>query len=91
MENNKCPKLDNFCYVCGHIVTKRGQLDPKKLITEEFKTAYCHYFDEADLSGSNFTPNSVCKTCYNTLIMWIHGKGGQLYFMKPVIWVEDPT
>lgn len=91
MENNKCPKLDNFCYVCGHIVLKKNKHDRKNLFTEELKKAYCDFFDEADLSGSNFTPNTVCKMCYNTLVNWIHGRGATLSFMKPVIWVEDTT
>lgn len=91
MENNKCPYLDEYCYVCGHIVRKIQKKDRKNLFTEQFKTAYCNYFDEADLSGANFTPNTVCNSCYTILLKWIQGKSRKFSFMKPVIWVEDTT
>ena len=73
MENNKCPNLDEFCYVCGHIVRKIQKKDRTNLFTEQFKTAYCNYFDEADSSGANFTPDTVCYSCYTTLLKWLHG------------------
>lgn len=91
MENNKCPKIDDFCYVCGHVVPRVEKQERKKFFSEDFKLAYTHYFDETDTSGEDFTPNTVCKSCYTVLIGWLHKKNVSLPFSKPVIWINDPN
>lgn len=91
MENNKCPKLNEFCYVCGHIVPKVGKKERKNLLTPEFSFAYTQYFDEVDTSGEDFTPNTVCSNCYSNILNWFHRRRGHLPFAKPVIWVKDPN
>lgn len=91
MDNSVCPKINEFCYVCGHIVPKIDSHDRKILFTTDFKTAYYHYFDEPDLSDADFTPNTVCTNCYKTLLNWLHKKEAHFSFTKPVIWAKDPT
>ncbi|CAH0555758.1 unnamed protein product [Brassicogethes aeneus] len=91
MENSKCPKINNFCYVCGHMVLKKEEKELISLFSADFTKAYEHYFNETDSSGEDFTPNTVCKMCYNTLVNWIHKKGAQLPYVKPIIWIKDPT
>lgn len=90
MENIKCPKLNEFCYVCGHIVVKIDEKERKNLFSAEFLKAYCEYFDEPDLTAKDYTPNTVCKKCYITLLDWKHLKEVNFPFIKPVIWVKDP-
>jgi len=87
MQNNRCPNIDYFCLVCGHIVPKVEL--KKQLITAEFKLAYTRYFDEPDLSGEDYTPNTVCKSCYNRLLDWCHQRCRKLSFIKPLIWLRD--
>lgn len=91
MENSVCQKINNFCYVCGHIVPKIGRNERKNLCTPEFKFAYTQYFDEQDLTCENFTPNAVCNACYSNLLHWLHGRRRKLQFCKPVIWLKDPN
>lgn len=91
MENSKCPKLNAFCYVCGHLVPKLQQKDRKNFFTEEFKKAYTLYFDEADSSVEDFTPNTVCNNCYINLMHWLHRRRRNMPFSKPVIWIKDPN
>lgn len=91
MENTKCPKINEFCYVCGHIVPKSEGKVRKDLITQEFKFAYTHYFDEIDSSAEDFTPNTVCSVCYSNLLHWLHQRRAKLKYAKPVIWVKDPN
>ena len=85
-----CPKLDEFCYVCGHIVLKMYRNERKNLFTKEFKEAYLQYFDEPDTSGEDYTPHTVCKNCYNALLEWLHKKREKLTIAKPVMWFEHP-
>jgi len=86
MANLRCPNIDKFCLVCGHLVL----LNERKSPTAEFKQAYVRYFDEPDPSGHIHTPNTVCRTCYNRLIDWIHGRDRFLNFIKPMMWITDP-
>lgn len=91
MENRKCPKINAFCYVCGHMVPKSEGKERKNLFSVEFKFAYTRYFDEVDLSGEDFTPNAVCMACYCNLSHWLHRRRTKLHFIKPVIWMKDPN
>lgn len=91
MENIRCPQINAFCYVCGHMVPKTKTKYQRNLFTEEFKFAYTQYFDEVDVSGEDFTPNTVCMGCYSNLLHWLHGRRTKLHFIKPVIWVKDPN
>lgn len=91
MENNKCPKINEFCYVCGHIVSKIEGKERKNSLSQEFKFAYTQYFDEFDSSGEDFTPNTVSNVCYSNLLHCLHGRRAKLQFSKPVIWVKDPN
>lgn len=87
MENSRCPNNDFFCLVCGHMVPTSVQ---RKRSTPEFKLAYASYFDEVDPSGEDYTPNTVCGTCYVRLLDWYNRRGRNLTFMKPMVWIKDP-
>lgn len=84
-----CNKLDTFCYVCGHMVPKQNRKSRKQFISEEFKLAYTLYFTEPDFTHREYTPNTVCSTCYHSLLGWAHKRGKSSPYMKPVIWRED--
>ena len=58
---NKCSKINEFCYVCGQIVPKNNGQNRKTLFTEEFKSAYHHYFDEPDTSSEYLTQHGMQK------------------------------
>ena len=87
MENIRCPNIDHFCFVCGHIVLKADQ---KGRFSPEFKEAYTHYFDEAVPRREEYMPDTVCGCCYNLLLAWYHRRGRKLSFMKPMVWLRDP-
>lgn len=91
MDISKCSNLDKFCFVCGHLVCKTEGKEPKDLFSPEFRLAYTQYFDESDLSDTDFTPNTVCNACYSNLLHWLHGRRAKLQYYKPVIWVKDPS
>lgn len=91
MENRECPTINAYCYVCGHLVPKSDGKERKKLFSVEFKLAYTRYFDEVDLSGEDFTPDTVCMGCYCNLLNWLHRRRTKLHFIKPVIWLKDPN
>lgn len=88
MENSRCPNIDHFCLVCGHMVPTSVQ---RKKSTPEFKLAYTGYFDEVDPSGEDYTPNTVCGTCYSRLLDWYHRRDRNLSFIKPMVWIKDPN
>jgi len=91
MENSRCPKIYNFCLLCGHIVIRtdgKSRFTPR--LTPEFKLSYTPYFDEIDPSGEDYTPNTVCGSCYTQLLDWYHHRGRKLNFIKPLIWLKDP-
>jgi len=91
MENTRCPNIDYFCFVCGHMVAKTRQTTFTPKSTPEFKLAYTCYFDEVDTSGENYTPDTVCGSCYTRLLDWYHQRGRKLNFVKPMIWLRDPS
>lgn len=91
MEN--CPSnINNFCYICGHFTP----LDRKHgVFSAELTKAYEKYFDQPVFSGVPWVPDTICKTCYNGLLDWIHHKRKSMSFGVPMIWVDpvihDPT
>lgn len=90
MEHRICPCKDNYCYVCGHVVPKVARKERKNLITNDLKVAYVQYFDETDLFEKDFTPNTVCKNCFDILLKWFNKKDVRFPFAKPMIWFQDP-
>ena len=86
MKTSRCPNIDHFCFICGHIVTKRV-----KPLSSDLKLAYTSYFDEMEPSREDYTPNISCGNCYNRLLDWYHRRGRHLSFIKPMVWIRDPN
>lgn len=92
MEDEKCPRLNEFCYVCGVIVPKKGEKERKNYFSEIFIKAYKSYFLEPDSSGLDYTPDTVCKRCYNVLLSWYKNTEKRSFsFVKPMMWIRDPN
>ena len=62
----------------------------KNLLTSAFKKAYKLFFDEEELTGENYTPNTVCRQCYNNLMAWLGGGKHSMKYCKPVNWINRP-
>lgn len=89
----QCENIDLFCYVCGHQIRKKNSTTlqkEKNLLTSAFKKAYKLFFDEEDLTGENYTPNTVCRQCYNNLMAWLSGGKHSMKYCKPVNWINLP-
>lgn len=88
----RCPNIDNFCYVCGHQVTKKDKKLRKNLITSEFLVAYTLYFSLLNMTNEYFTPSTVCRSCYTNLVRWLHRKHeSPTPYGVPMVWAEDPA
>lgn len=41
--------------------------------------------------GEDFTPNNVCRSCYNHILSWSRGeKIPHMLYLTPAIWTNDP-
>lgn len=87
----KCKYINNYCYVCGVIVPHVNQQPQKKLISDKLKLLYSEYFKEPFVAGRDYTPDRVCKSCYNILLAWPDPEStkGSFAFVKPMQWTVD--
>lgn len=91
MENCK-GNINNFCYICGRFTPANRKPGS---FSEDLKLAYQKYFDQTVISGVPWVPNITCKTCYNSLLDWLHHKRKSMPFGVPMIWIDpiqhDPS
>lgn len=91
----RCQYIDNYCYVCGKFVHKdvprTQERHVKNLLTAEFKVLYVHYFNQPDMFDEDWTPNNVCRNCYNYLLAWSRSQRRNMPYLTPVIWTRDPA
>lgn len=74
---------NTFCICCG----KQCFLKQRHKISPLFTKVYKKYF-KITLLTSKWTPNSVCGSCYATLMKWHRGKNVHLAFGSPMFWKE---
>lgn len=81
----KCERLNLYCYVCGQYTpTDHG----RGYVTEDFKTAYRHYFNGKEVAFESWAPSTVCKSCYNGLMDWKSGRRERMSFGTPMEWMD---
>lgn len=65
-ENNP----DYFCYICGNYIVCKN----KRKFTTALQEFYFQYFQmKVENLEENWTPNSICPTCYTPLTAWASG------------------
>ena len=79
---------NSFCYTCGEFVFKEN----RKTIDEFYMKAYYTYFKiKLGYHDKTWAPQSICKSCKESLRLWTTGNRTAPKFGIPMIWREPPN
>lgn len=81
---DKCPRLNNFCYVCGRFTI----MPSRRKISSEIQKLYEDYFAQCVHSCVPWAPSIVCTSCIVYLNKW-KISGAAMPFGVPMIWIDS--
>ena len=80
LKMNKCKKLDNFCYVCGHYTVNKNKRKITSCVSKSYEASF-----KINIVIDWFTPSFICTTCFSKFSKW-DSCGAIFNFSVPMLW-----